>query len=59
MNVCNVHRVSRKLPLRTNQLILVEFDAGCEAMVLNTDGTPLRCTTGGFGGDRRIGHITP
>ena len=40
-------------------MISVEFDPGCEAMVFNTDGTPLQGITGGFGGDRRVDHIIP
>lgn len=38
-------------------LLLVEFDPGCEAMIYDTDGTPLQGITGGFGGDRRVEYI--
>ncbi|KAG6826715.1 hypothetical protein H0H92_014762 [Tricholoma furcatifolium] len=37
----------------------VEFDPGCEAMIYNTDGTPLQGITGGYGGDRRVEYIIP
>src|SRR5258708_2993812 len=59
MNVCSVCRISQKLAVRTNQIMSVEFDPGCEAMVFNTNGTPLQGITGGFGGDRRVDHIIP
>ncbi|KAJ7106801.1 hypothetical protein C8R43DRAFT_207591 [Mycena crocata] len=36
-----------------------EFDPGCEAMIMDTDGTPLQGITGGFGGDRRVEYIIP
>jgi alpha-mannosidase len=48
-----------KLAVRTNWITSVEFDPGCEAMVFNTDGTPLQGITGGSGGDRRVDHIIP
>ncbi|KAJ7467473.1 glycoside hydrolase family 38 protein [Mycena latifolia] len=36
-----------------------EFDPGCEAMIFDTDGTPVHGITGGFGGDRRVEYILP
>ncbi|OJA11469.1 hypothetical protein AZE42_10275 [Rhizopogon vesiculosus] len=37
----------------------IEFDPGCEAMILSTYGVPLQGITGGYGGDRRVEHIIP
>lgn len=51
--------ISLRLVVRTNWVTPVEFDPGCEAMVFNTEGTPLQGITGGYGGDRRVDHIIP
>ncbi|KAG8909592.1 Glycoside hydrolase, 38 vacuolar alpha mannosidase, partial [Tulasnella sp. 417] len=39
--------------------IQLEFDPSCEAMIFETDGTPLQGITGGGGGDRRVDFIIP
>ncbi|KAJ7761441.1 hypothetical protein B0H16DRAFT_1811281, partial [Mycena metata] len=39
--------------------VTFEFDPGCEAMIFDTDGTPLQGITGGYGGDRRVEYIIP
>ncbi|KAG9021628.1 Glycoside hydrolase, 38 vacuolar alpha mannosidase [Tulasnella sp. JGI-2019a] len=39
--------------------IQLEFDPGCEAMIFETDGTPLQGITGGYDGDRRVDFIIP
>ncbi|KAG9009030.1 Glycoside hydrolase, 38 vacuolar alpha mannosidase [Tulasnella sp. 427] len=39
--------------------IQFEFDPSCEAMIFETDGTPLQGITGGGGGDRRVDFIIP
>ncbi|KAF8155248.1 glycoside hydrolase family 38 protein [Mycena galopus ATCC 62051] len=39
--------------------VTFEFDPGCEAMIFDTDGTPIHGITGGGGGDRRVEYIIP
>ncbi|KAJ7872257.1 hypothetical protein B0H13DRAFT_2669455 [Mycena leptocephala] len=39
--------------------VTFEFDPGCEAMIIDTSGTPLQGITGGYAGDRRVEYIIP
>ncbi|KZV87865.1 glycoside hydrolase family 38 protein [Exidia glandulosa HHB12029] len=54
-------KVNLKIPSEWTKYPVVqfEFDPGCEAMIFETDGTPLQGITGGGGGDRRVEYIIP
>ncbi|KAJ6573329.1 glycoside hydrolase family 38 protein [Mycena sp. CBHHK59/15] len=60
---CTNHwwKVTLRIPASFAQYerVQFEFDPGCEAMIFDTDGTPLQGITGGFGGDRRVEYIIP
>ncbi|KAG8964143.1 Glycoside hydrolase, 38 vacuolar alpha mannosidase [Tulasnella sp. 408] len=64
MHVGTNHWVKAHLKLPSDwdkkyERIQLEFDPSCEAMIFETDGTPLQGITGGNNGDRRVDFIIP
>ncbi|KAJ7113374.1 glycoside hydrolase family 38 protein [Mycena epipterygia] len=60
---CTNHwwKVTIKIPedFAQYERVQFEFDPGCEAMIFDTEGTPVHGITGGYGGDRRVEYIIP